>query len=228
METLSDAEVLRAMTRVLRTMTGNPSLPAPRSVLRSRWHSAPYTRGSYSYVAVGSSGEDIDVLAQPLPEDPRDPRVRIQAQGTQGQTDRGGDRPLREHREVAPLPLVGEVTNAQVTCTISVTLVDMRLLPTASQHPHGAGWVPREGKAPTPGFLCGAKGLRLFQHNPAASCAHPAASPQPLQLLFAGEATYRVFYSTTHGALLSGWREAERLNPLLQAPFPRLSREAAE
>ncbi|KAM4774362.1 peroxisomal N(1)-acetyl-spermine/spermidine oxidase-like isoform 2-T2 [Cyanocitta cristata] len=124
METLSDAEVLRAMTRVLRTMTGNPSLPAPRSVLRSRWHSAPYTRGSYSYVAVGSSGEDIDVLAQPLPEDPRDPR--------------------------------------------------------------------------------------------------------PLQLLFAGEATYRVFYSTTHGALLSGWREAERLNPLLQAPFPHLSREAAE
>ncbi|NWY19135.1 PAOX oxidase, partial [Aphelocoma coerulescens] len=117
METLSDAEVLSAMTHVLRTMTGNPSLPAPRSVLRSRWHSAPYTRGSYSYVAVGSSGEDIDVLAQPLPEDPRDPR--------------------------------------------------------------------------------------------------------PLQLLFAGEATYRVFYSTTHGALLSGWREAERLNPLLQASFPR-------
>ncbi|NXX72881.1 PAOX oxidase, partial [Spizella passerina] len=74
METLSDAEVLSAMTHVLRTMTGNPDLPAPRSVLRSRWHSAPYTRGSYSYVAVGSSGDDIDVLAQPLPEDPRDPR----------------------------------------------------------------------------------------------------------------------------------------------------------
>jgi len=54
---------------------GNPSLPAPRSVLRSQWHSARYTRGSYSYVAVGSSGDDIDVLAQPLPEDPEDPRV---------------------------------------------------------------------------------------------------------------------------------------------------------
>ncbi|XP_066180411.1 peroxisomal N(1)-acetyl-spermine/spermidine oxidase [Sylvia atricapilla] len=116
METLSDAEVLSAMTRVLRTMTGNPDLPAPKSVLRSRWRSAPYTLGSYSYVAVGSSGEDIDVLAQPLPEDPRDPR--------------------------------------------------------------------------------------------------------PLQLLFAGEATHRTFYSTTHGALLSGWREAERLNQLFQAPVP--------
>ncbi|KAM6203867.1 peroxisomal N(1)-acetyl-spermine/spermidine oxidase isoform 3-T3 [Sarcoramphus papa] len=116
METLSDAEVLGTMTRVLRTLTGNPQLPAPRSVLRSRWHSAPYTRGSYSYVAVGSSGDDIDVLAQPLPEDPEDPR--------------------------------------------------------------------------------------------------------PLQLLFAGEATHRTFYSTAHGALLSGWREAERLNQLFDAPGP--------
>lgn len=76
METLSDAEVLSTMTNVLRTLTGNPHLPTPRSVLRSCWHSAPYTRGSYSYVAVGSSGEDIDTLAQPLPEDASDPRVR--------------------------------------------------------------------------------------------------------------------------------------------------------
>lgn len=57
------------------TPAGNPHLPAPRTVLRSQWHSAPYTQGSYSYVAVGSSGDDIDVLAQPLPEDPEDPRV---------------------------------------------------------------------------------------------------------------------------------------------------------
>ncbi|NXE47893.1 PAOX oxidase, partial [Casuarius casuarius] len=116
METLSDAEVLTTLTRVLRTLTGNPHLPAPRSILRSRWHSAPYTHGSYSYVAVGSSGEDIDVLAQPLPEDASDPR--------------------------------------------------------------------------------------------------------PLQVLFAGEATHRTFYSTTHGALLSGWREAERLNDLYRATEP--------
>ncbi|KAM9009854.1 peroxisomal N(1)-acetyl-spermine/spermidine oxidase [Ara ararauna] len=114
METLSDAEVLSTMTYMLRTLTGNPLLPAPRSMLRSQWHSTPYTRGSYSYVAVGSSGDDIDILAQPLPEDPEDPR--------------------------------------------------------------------------------------------------------PLQLLFAGEATHRTFYSTTHGALLSGWREAERLNRLLEPP----------
>ncbi|XP_037660411.1 peroxisomal N(1)-acetyl-spermine/spermidine oxidase isoform X4 [Choloepus didactylus] len=92
----------------------DPRLPAPRSVLRSRWHSAPYTRGSYSYVAVGSTGDDIDTLAEPLP-----------AGGTGTQ----------------------------------------------------------------------------------------------LQILFAGEATHRTFYSTTHGALLSGWREAERLISLQPRPW---------
>ncbi|XP_075390412.1 peroxisomal N(1)-acetyl-spermine/spermidine oxidase [Tenrec ecaudatus] len=112
METLSDDEVLQSLTQVLRRVTGDPQLPAPRSVLRSRWHSAPYTRGSYSYVAVGSTGEDIDLLAQPLPA------ASVDAQ---------------------------------------------------------------------------------------------------LQILFAGEATHRTFYSTTHGALLSGQREAERLINLYQA-----------
>ncbi|XP_051940676.1 spermine oxidase [Hippocampus zosterae] len=38
----------------------------------------------------------------------------------------------------------------------------------------------------------------------------------PLQLLFAGEATHRKYYSTTHGALLSGQREAYRLVDMYQ------------
>ncbi|GLJ44033.1 hypothetical protein SUGI_0918280 [Cryptomeria japonica] len=78
-------------------------------VLKSGWGFDPLFRGSYSYVAVGSSGQDIDTLSEPLPK-----------------------------RSSQPL-------------------------------------IP------------------------------------PLQLLFAGEATHRTHYSTTHGAYFSGLREANRL-----------------
>ncbi|XP_029465460.1 peroxisomal N(1)-acetyl-spermine/spermidine oxidase [Rhinatrema bivittatum] len=113
METLTDAEVVTSVTEVLRSFTGNPQLPPPINILRTNWHTSAYTKGSYSYVAVGCSGQDIDTIAQPLPE---------------GQT-----------------------------------------------------------------------------------------ASKPLQVLFAGEAMHRNFYSTTHGALLSGWREADRLICLYDA-----------
>ncbi|KAL5728787.1 spermine oxidase [Ranunculus cassubicifolius] len=77
-------------------------------LLKSQWGTNPLFKGSYSYVAVGSSGEDLDSMARPLPSISKD-------------------------------------------------------------------------------------GVR------------------PLQILFAGEATHRTHYSTTHGAYFSGIREANRL-----------------
>lgn len=82
-----------------------------QKVLRSKWGTDPLFLGSYSYVSVGSSVDDLDKLAEPLPK----------------------------------------ISNN------------------------------------------GAKN-----------------SPQ-LQILFAGEATHRTHYSTTHGAYFSGLREASRL-----------------
>ncbi|CAL0320299.1 unnamed protein product [Lupinus luteus] len=80
-------------------------------VLKSKWGSDPLFLGSYSYVAVGSSGDDLDIMAEPLPKD-------------------------------------------------------------NNFEPHASF---------------------------------------PLQILFAGEATHRTHYSTTHGAYFSGLREANRL-----------------
>ncbi|XP_043716284.1 probable polyamine oxidase 5 [Telopea speciosissima] len=37
-------------------------------VLRSKWGNNPLFMGSYSYVAVGSSGHDFDLMAEPLPQ----------------------------------------------------------------------------------------------------------------------------------------------------------------
>lgn len=79
-------------------------------------------------------------------------------------------------------------------------------------HAHGA-----QGQGHEAGLVRAGVPTGLAEQQPPRS---PPASPQPLQLLFAGEATHRTFYSTTHGALLAGWREAERLNRLSEAPGP--------
>ncbi|XP_038640472.1 peroxisomal N(1)-acetyl-spermine/spermidine oxidase-like isoform X2 [Scyliorhinus canicula] len=107
-ESLNPEEVAANFTKLFRQFTGRPSLPAPKNAFVTKWFSNPYTQGSYSHISINSTGDMIDMLAEPLP------------QATEG------------------------------------------------------------------------------------------TSPM-LQVLFAGEATHRRYHSTTHGALLSGWREADRL-----------------
>ncbi|KAM9808653.1 peroxisomal N(1)-acetyl-spermine/spermidine oxidase [Syngnathus typhle] len=106
METLSEQEVLHAVTQLVRRFTGNPII-TPRRVLRSQWFHDPWTCGSYSYTSRGCSLQDLENLMEPLPS--------------------------------------------------------------------------------------------------------KRSLSQPLQVLFAGEATHPCYFSTVHGALLTGWREADRL-----------------
>ncbi|XP_077585783.1 peroxisomal N(1)-acetyl-spermine/spermidine oxidase [Stigmatopora nigra] len=106
METLSEQEVLNAVTQLVRRFTGNPII-TPRRVLTSQWFHDPWTGGSYSYPSRGCSLQDIENMMEPLPS----------------------------KRSVS----------------------------------------------------------------------------RSLQVLFAGEATHPFYYSTVHGALLTGWREADRL-----------------
>nr|GMD01795.1 probable polyamine oxidase 5 [Ipomoea batatas] len=123
LESLSDEEIIDGVSTTISNFlpqnshqpckTGHTDSSAETSnsfkfvkVLKTKWGTDPLFLGSYSYVAVGSSGDDLDTMAEPLP----------------------------------------------------------------------------------------AKG-----------------NNNPLQILFAGEATHRTHYSTTHGAYFSGIREANRL-----------------
>ncbi|KAK1354896.1 putative polyamine oxidase 5 [Heracleum sosnowskyi] len=123
LESLDDEEILEKVSTTISSFLSSPTKLCNGNasslsnydgeelkytkVLRTKWGTDPLFMGSYSYVAVGSSGDDIDKLAEPLPEN--------------------------------------------------------------------------------------------------------GSSSPPLQILFAGEATHRTRYSTTHGAYLSGLREANRL-----------------
>lgn len=126
LESLADEEIIsgfsRTVTNLLPSKLRTEILPkscngTERSmfdkVLRTQWGTNPLFLGSYSYVAVGSSIDDMDTLAEPLPKSG------------------------------------GAATGVDVT--------------------------------------------------------------RPLQILFAGEATHKTHYSTTHGAYFSGLREANRL-----------------
>ncbi|KAJ6407177.1 hypothetical protein OIU84_010642 [Salix udensis] len=69
------------------------------------------------------------------------------------------------------------------------------------------------GKEKSPGSVVGSSGDdldALAEPLPSSDTLESAGSP-PLQILFAGEATHRTHYSTTHGAYFSGLREASRL-----------------
>ncbi|CAK1585442.1 unnamed protein product [Parnassius mnemosyne] len=66
METLSMNEVAITCTKILRKFLNDPFVPEPQNCVCTSWKKQPYTRGSYTAIAVGASQSDIESLAQPL------------------------------------------------------------------------------------------------------------------------------------------------------------------
>ncbi|KAK0056688.1 lysine-specific histone demethylase 1A [Biomphalaria pfeifferi] len=66
MENVSDDVIVGRCLVVMKGIFGANAVPQPKESLVSRWRADPYARGSYSYVAAGSSGNDYDLLASPI------------------------------------------------------------------------------------------------------------------------------------------------------------------
>ncbi|KAG5673254.1 hypothetical protein PVAND_003317 [Polypedilum vanderplanki] len=66
MENVSDDVIVGRCIAVLKGIFGDKMVPQPKETVVTRWRADPYARGSYSYVSVGSSGTDYDLLASPV------------------------------------------------------------------------------------------------------------------------------------------------------------------
>lgn len=82
-ECTTDDVIIGRTLVVLRNIFGSVTVPSPKESLVTRWKSDPFARGSYSYVAVGASGDDYDILSRPI-ECPGDkiPRVYFAGEHT--------------------------------------------------------------------------------------------------------------------------------------------------
>ncbi|MCO5559562.1 hypothetical protein L7F22_013163 [Adiantum nelumboides] len=136
-----------------------------RGVLRSKWGTDPFSKGSYAYVATGASGLDIDNLAEPLPKK------------SQSHTF------LQSDCSLVALPPISRSSSTSLVSSLS--LASSSYASSLSSDHDEQDWEDFVGVT--------------------------VAVEKPLQLLFAGEATHRTLYTTTHGAFLSGVREADRL-----------------
>ncbi|XP_042480781.1 lysine-specific histone demethylase 1 homolog 3-like [Macadamia integrifolia] len=65
-QNLSSSDHVNNAVMILRKLFGESSVPDPVATVVTNWGKDPFSRGAYSYVAVGSSGEDYDILGRPV------------------------------------------------------------------------------------------------------------------------------------------------------------------
>ncbi|KAJ3694987.1 hypothetical protein LUZ60_000364 [Juncus effusus] len=87
LESLNDEEIISGLHNTLAAFLDGAGYAKPHlrdntsyrivGVKRSKWATDPLFLGSYSYVAVGSSGDDLDRMAEPLPCGEGVPRLQV-------------------------------------------------------------------------------------------------------------------------------------------------------
>lgn len=76
----------------------------PKETVVTRWRADPWARGSYSYVAAGSSGNDYDLMAQPITPGPAIPGAsQVNAQ-TLSEREREGENETVCEKQTASQP----------------------------------------------------------------------------------------------------------------------------
>lgn len=65
LDAMSNAEIEAAGMQVLRKIFGK-SVPAPKSFIASHWGQDTWSRGSYSFIPLGATGAEYDILAEPI------------------------------------------------------------------------------------------------------------------------------------------------------------------
>uniref|UniRef100_A0A182PI53 Amine oxidase domain-containing protein n=1 Tax=Anopheles epiroticus TaxID=199890 RepID=A0A182PI53_9DIPT len=81
METLSHEIVAERCTEILRQFLKDPFVPKPKRCVCTSWRKQPFSRGSYTAIAVGASQDDIDNIAQPLYSSPHQSKPSVMFAG---------------------------------------------------------------------------------------------------------------------------------------------------
>ncbi|WP_420369241.1 flavin monoamine oxidase family protein [Curtobacterium sp. L1-20] len=108
LETRSDDAVVAEAVAALRRMHG-PAVPDPDAYRITRWAADPFARGSYSYLHVGASADDHDLLGTPTG------RVQLAGEAT------WGDDPATVHGALlSGLRAAGRITGAVAPLPVTV------------------------------------------------------------------------------------------------------------
>ncbi|XP_055544175.1 peroxisomal N(1)-acetyl-spermine/spermidine oxidase isoform X3 [Wyeomyia smithii] len=77
MESISHEIIAEKCTEILRRFLKDPFIPKPKRCVCTSWEKQPYSRGSYTAIAVGASQDDIENIAQPLYSSPHQAKPSV-------------------------------------------------------------------------------------------------------------------------------------------------------